>query len=471
LEKALHAVDVHDFSTIIRGEIEDSRLPAAINQRGIKILKLHGSLKGFSNFVFTRDDLVEYPKPVHDIVDKLTSGDILVCGYAYNDQCVIASFSKTGPGNVVIVNPNPPRMLQDVARNRKGQYVFSDLDGHFDVFFTKLSAALNPRPPESPSPVAPNPFKFLEAYRPEDREWFFGREDTVQTVSRRLIEQPGPAFFIAGPSKVGKTSFVRAGLMPVLNPEPLYLRCQANLEEWLPAELARRDRFVPASGLDVAFQSLAQSTGSRFYLVVDQFERVIRPFEQKPRGRQQFPDFLKSLMKLTPDSMTIIYVVRSEGDLFYSTLMKLKASDYCITMESDTAIIDEVIRRLADKAGISFEPGIIQQLQDLCDKSETKEPFTLAHVNAICHLLCDSGNLDLPALNNNLAKYRDTLNSIINLDVIGFVEDIPFDEAARALFTRMLKVVSKQRFQSFAECMCNHFGELFPNVGLRKGVS
>jgi len=61
LESALHAVGVHDFATIIRGELEDDRILAAVDQPGIKILKLHGSLKGVSSFIFTREDLVGIP--------------------------------------------------------------------------------------------------------------------------------------------------------------------------------------------------------------------------------------------------------------------------------------------------------------------------------------------------------------------------------------------------------------------------
>jgi len=69
----------------------------------------------------------------------------MVCGYAYNDQCVMRSFSVTGPGILVIVNPVPPQNLRDVADKRKGQHVFSGNDGYFDEFFGKLDAALNPK--------------------------------------------------------------------------------------------------------------------------------------------------------------------------------------------------------------------------------------------------------------------------------------------------------------------------------------
>jgi len=291
----------------------------------------------------------------------------------------------------------------------------------------------------------------------------------LQTVSGRLMDQAGRAFFIAGPSKAGKTSFVRAGLIPVLKPKSLYLRCQENLEKWLPAEVVRRDPSSPASDLSTALRALAPPAGSRFYLVLDQFERVVRPYEQKPRGGQEFVAFLKHVMELTPDLMTIIYVVRSESGLFLSTLIELGVSQHCAMLKCEGAIIGEIIRKLAQQASIGFDPEIIHQLQDRCDNSDPKEPFTLAHVNAICNLMCDSGSLDSPTLQRTLADNLDTLNRLINqYDIIGFVEDIPFNEAARALLPRMMKVISKEGRQNLAECLSGHFKELFPTLAYGK---
>jgi NAD-dependent SIR2 family protein deacetylase len=470
LERSLHEIGVHDFQTIVRGEYKDEQIPLVMDQPGIKILKLHGSLKGTSAFVFTRDGLIDYPEPIQATMRKLTACDILVCGYAYNDQCVIRSFSDNGRGTVVIVNKNPPPMLRDIAKHRNSeQYLYSGESGYFDQFFETLSASLKPdgQPVKA---VAKNPFKFLEAYRaqdeaPEDRNWFFGRDQLVQEFSQRLRDQPPRALFIAGPSKAGKTSFVRAGLMPVLEPQPLYLRCQSDqdFETWLASELARRHDFVPANDLGAALQALAPAAGPRFYLVLDQFERVVRPYDRRPRGREQFRAFLTRLRGITPAMMTVIFVVRNEGVLFLSTLIDLKVAQDCTTVDCDSEIVGEVIRKIVERAGLGFDPGIIQLLQDRCGNSSATEPFTLAHVTAVCHLLCDSGRLDVTSVQRILAEHENTLNRIINqYDVIGFVEDIPYDERARVLLPRIMKVISEEGRQNLAECLTSHFVELFP---------
>ncbi len=471
LETALHNVGVHDFSVIVRGEYEEEGIPEAVDLPGIKIVKLHGSLKGFNKFIFTREDLVVYPEPIRKTVEKLTAKDIIVCGYAYIDQCVISSFSKNGPGNVVIVNPNPPQYLCDVAKHRKAaQFVFEGTDGRFDDFFAKLSEALAPRP-DVPVVALQNPFKYLEAYRAEDSNSFFGREDLVGSVSARLQDANLGSFFIAGKPKVGKTSFVRAGLMPVLKPEPLYLRCQADLEKWLPLELARRYPNIPTSDLATALQALASTAGPRFYVVLDQFERVIRPYGQMPNGQEEFSALLQRLISSIPETLTMIYVA-TETEIFLPTLIELKISQNCQMVRCESAVVANVINKLTAQAGITFEQAVIEQLQMGCGKSDPREPFTLAHVTAICHLLCDSGDLSIASLGRILEDHGDTLNRIINqYDVMGFIEDIPFDAAARALLPRMLKVISKEARRSFggspalvAECLTSHFGELFPKV-------
>jgi len=461
LEKALHEAEVHDFTTIIRGEIADHLLPDAVEQPGVKVVKLHGSLKGVSNFIFTREELVEYPTPIGGTLEKLTAGDIMVCGYAYGDQCVITSFSKSGKGNVVVINPNPPRMLLDVAEKRKGQFVFSGVEGRFDEFFDKLAAALEPE--KRTRPTGRNPFKFLEAYRAEDRAVFLGRDESLEEANLRFVAQSPKAAFVAGPSKAGKTSLVRAGLVPLFQLEPLYFRCQADFETWLPGELARRHGWSSAPEMAVALKALVEGAGSRVVLILDQFERVVRRFDKRPKGRTEFLALMKGFVAAIPDGMTVVFVSTSD-ELFLSTLITLGLAQHCMTIQPlESQAIGTVIQNLAQSAGLPLDPDSTKQLLDRYDNSDLAEPFTLAHVNAVCHLLYDSGDMSPAGLKRTLDDHGETLNRIINqYDVIGFFEDIPLDEKARALLPRMMKVISKEGQKNMAECLASHFCDLFP---------
>ena len=65
-----------------------------------------------------------------------------------------------------------------------------------------------------------SPFPGLAAFQGSDASRFFGREHETEALVRKLREQPLLA--VAGPSGVGKSSFVRAGVIPALRraPEP-----------------------------------------------------------------------------------------------------------------------------------------------------------------------------------------------------------------------------------------------------------
>ena len=110
------------------------------------------------------------------------------------------------------------------------------------------------------------PYKGLAAFQAEDAESFFGREQLVAELVHRL--QQHRVLVVAGPSGSGKSSLVRAGLIPALRVgwpaggqesqvdlitpgsqpfDELHYRLSA-LESWRTADLARRTAQGPQAG-------------------------------------------------------------------------------------------------------------------------------------------------------------------------------------------------------------------------------
>src|SRR5207237_654900 len=56
------------------------------------------------------------------------------------------------------------------------------------------------------------PYRGLMAFRSEDGDLFFGREEVVAAIRDRLLD--GGFMAVVGPSGSGKSSLVRAGLVP-----------------------------------------------------------------------------------------------------------------------------------------------------------------------------------------------------------------------------------------------------------------
>jgi len=78
----------------------------------------------------------------------------------------------------------------------------------------QAQALVGPVTPVSVADEAICPFKGLASFEPVDADYFFGRERLVAELVARVV---GAGFLgIVGPSGSGKSSVLRAGLLPAL---------------------------------------------------------------------------------------------------------------------------------------------------------------------------------------------------------------------------------------------------------------
>lgn len=234
------------------------------------------------------------------------------------------------------------------ARRRTGNIY--DLSGDFrgavvNIQSTIVQSAevreLEDLPPEPGDP----PFKGLQYYTTADADRFFGRERLTARLASRLQQvQPGQARFLAvvGASGSGKSSLVRAGLIPTLRrgqrlpdgslpppgsagwsirlftptAHPLEALASGLLSNGEPLSevtaLTRELAADPASlGLAVR-RLLAREESDHLLLVVDQFEELFTQCRQ-PEERQAFVDAL--LAAADPQGgrpVTVLIVLRAD---------------------------------------------------------------------------------------------------------------------------------------------------------------
>jgi hypothetical protein len=236
----------------------------------------------------------------------------------------------------------------EAARRRTGDIY--DLSGDFrgaviNIQSTIVEAAevraLEDLPPEPGDP----PFKGLHYFTAADADRFFGREAlTAKLVNRLQPSRPGQARFLAvvGASGSGKSSLVRAGVIPALRrgqrlaggslPPPgsagwtirLFTPTAHPLESLATALLSGSDTLADVTSLTrelgenpgtlglAARRIVNQAESGHLLLVVDQFEELFTQCRQ-PDERQAFVDAL--LAAVDPDSgrpVTVLIVLRAD---------------------------------------------------------------------------------------------------------------------------------------------------------------
>lgn len=469
LRKALEQIGFNDFHQVIRGDTDEAKLVRLVEEKPPKrhtIFKLHGSLYSTSTFLFDRGEMLNYPKDLEALFGRLTSRDIIVCGYAFADNCVTRAFSPDG-GSVFWVNPSgAPSNAKGFLLNRRSKdFVVSGELGMFDRFFRELSAeVLDDHGSGGGGPRA-NPFKFLQSFDVTDGAWFFGREALTRQVLDRMAQRPGSLHLI-GPSKVGKTSLVRAGILAGLPASESYeyQRCRVDLAEELREVLAKRlQRKVEESEMEPALAELVQSVSGHLVIVFDQFERVVKACAGSDEDGERLAKLLRRLGAVPADRITFLFAAVNENE-YYKLMWTAGLNPPHIEVKSLTAEeAISVVERQASQASLRFEADILVALRGKCEEKGPAgvSTFTLAHLQAICYLLALRAGADRQSYASLIgSELESSLDSAIReCDIMNFVEDLPAKQE-RKLLRVIMRIVSEPSRRIIAAHIRDRFADL-----------
>ena len=204
-----------------------------------------------------------------------------------------------------------------------------------DVSFSALCLGQLP-----PAYDARSPFRGLEAFRPEDHEFFFGREELTNKLIQKLKEHPFLA--VLGASGSGKSSLVMAGLIPAFGRK--YISFKPGAE--------------PLSALETALASAEEDT----LLVVDQFEELFTLTRED--GKRQ--EFISRLLENT-GRLAVVVTMRVDflGEAApYRQFKDQIEAHQVIVPPMDSAELLKAIRSQAQRVGLRFESELSQQIVD-----------------------------------------------------------------------------------------------------------
>jgi WD40 repeat protein len=218
-------------------------------------------------------------------------------------------------------------------------------------------------------PDALCPYLGLDAFSESSAERFFGRQELIAHLVERLREQRLVA--IVGPSGSGKSSLVRAGLLPALQRVAL-----PDSATWClfppivpgsdPLESMQRALSAENQALDGNAGSAAGAVP--LVLVVDQFEEVFTLCDDES-NRQAFIAQLLALVGVPEPQHRVILTMRSDFETFIARIPELQPlfehGRVQVTPLS-AAELREAIEAPAAQVGLKFEPGVVDLLlQDI----------------------------------------------------------------------------------------------------------
>ncbi len=180
-----------------------------------------------------------------------------------------------------------------------------------------------------------NPYVGLRPFHGEESLLFFGRDEQTLELLQRLHEHHFVA--VVGSSGCGKSSLLRAGLIPLLKggylvddadqwlisimkpgQSPLYNLAESILKEINPKEkseqISELVQKIEEEGVDAILNILLpirEANRTNFFLLVDQFEELFRfSMEKKNAARKdEAIDFVNILLELSTQDIIPLYIV------------------------------------------------------------------------------------------------------------------------------------------------------------------
>jgi serine/threonine protein kinase/WD40 repeat protein/energy-coupling factor transporter ATP-binding protein EcfA2 len=277
---------------------------------------------------------------------------------------------------------------QAIARMQEARLLVADEAG--ESVDPAVSVAL-------PEPT--NPYKGLRAFDVSDARDFFGREDEIEKLIARLTLAPDPSqrrpgqpshgaghfLAIVGPSGSGKSSLVRAGLIPALRRGEV-----PGSDRWFSVQFVPGSR--PLDQLEIALTRVAadQSANLRHHLdrdehgllrvadlilpqndselliVIDQFEELFTLVEDEA-ARAHFLALLATAVCARHTRVRVILTLRADyydRPLHHSRFGELLRNHMETILPLSAAALERAIVRPAAQVGVNFEPGLVGRMID-----------------------------------------------------------------------------------------------------------
>lgn len=222
--------------------------------------------------------------------------------------------------------------------------------------------------------VPSSPYVGLRRFEERNKDFFFGRDRLVEQILQILLQRN--FVLVAGPSGSGKSSVVRAGLIPLVASQFAQgcfraLVLTPDRDPFSSLRAALQGAGIAQSkitGLDVrtadAVKSVLTETrppDERWVLVVDQFEEIFTLCADAKHREA----FISGLTQLAQSEIKIVAAMRADFfDRFgpYPTFGALAQQGLQLVLDMESSELRAAIEQPAAKHGVVFEEGLVDQI-------------------------------------------------------------------------------------------------------------
>jgi DNA-binding SARP family transcriptional activator/ABC-type glycerol-3-phosphate transport system substrate-binding protein len=289
------------------------------------------------------------------------------------------------------VRPELPRGVDEVITRATAKDPTQRFADVVEVAMELRAALEGSRVTRQPSGPIRNPYKGLRAFLEADAGDFFGREAVTKRLIRCLAEDDPAAGFLAvvGPSGSGKSSVVRAGLVPALRRGAIPGSERWYVIEVLPGRHPLREIEAALLGVAVepppslmevleqdelglvrAVDRVLPDPGAELVLVVDQLEEIFTLVEDDHERSHVLASLRAAALE--PDShVRVVTTLRAD---FYDVPLSVPGFGDLLAARTEaiTPMRPEELERAiiapADRAGLVVEPRLLaEMIADVAD--------------------------------------------------------------------------------------------------------
>ncbi len=250
--------------------------------------------------------------------------------------------------------------LWPLAKHDKGEYAF-----------LAPGRALS-LPPAPPLTADANPWRGLASYDSRDAALFFGREAPAAALKDAI--EAHPLVVVLGASGTGKSSLVKAGVLPALATDsrwtvlPVVRPGTAPLDALAQAiSILIPGTAVPPDGIEAAVAAWCDAhAGQRLLLLVDQCEELVT-MARAASARDEVTALLARLLDQHPLQLTVVLTLRTDFEPQFdrSALAPLWKDGRYVVPPMSRADLKAIIEAPASARVLYFDPpALVETLLD-----------------------------------------------------------------------------------------------------------